>query len=106
MGYFGDTPYEVAETIAKDVAAMNDPEQYAMGYVYAFLEDHNYHSETRAMEAKFGPLSTEAYDVAGGVYYDYTPGSSYDFDFNVGHELAMIVAERNFTKLAQWLERV
>lgn len=85
---------------------MRRPQEYAKGYVYAFLEDHNFHSENRDMEAKFGPLTQEAYDVAGDVYYDLTPGSSYDFDFNVGHELAMIVAERNYPALADWLERI
>ena len=98
--------HQVAEQIARDVSSMRRPQEYAKGYVYAFLEDHNFHSENRDMEAKFGPLTQEAYDVAGDVYYDLTPGSSYDFDFNVGHELAMIVAERNYPALADWLERI
>ncbi len=98
--------HRVAQQISDDISSMREPEEYAKAYVYALLEDHNFHTENRELESKFGPLTNEAYDVAGDVYYDLTPGSSYDFDFNVGHELAMIVAERNYPALADWLDRI
>jgi len=106
MGYFGDTPQDVAEQIARDVSSMADPEAYALAYAYMCLEDVNYHTENRNMEARFGQIDTVADDVMSSVYYDFTNGSTFDWDPDVAFELAIIVAERNHPKLASWLKRV
>jgi len=106
MGVFGNTPYEVAETIAQDISDMSNAEMFALGYAYMALEDMNYHSENRAMIQKFGQIDAHVDRVMSGVYYDLTPGSSFDFDPAVAIELAIIVAERNFPELASWLKRI
>lgn len=106
MGVFGNTPYEVAETIASDIAAEPDAEMLALGYAYMALEDVNYHSENRQMIQKFGEIDAQTDYVMSGIYYDLTPGSSFDFDPAVAIELAIIVAERNHPALASWLKRI
>lgn len=101
-----NTPQGWAEEIAKDISTEPNAQELALGYAYMALEDVNYHTENRAMIQKFGEFDDRTDYIMSGVYYDVTPGSSYDWDPDVAFELAIIVAELNHPELASWLKSI